>query len=81
MRQQQQCILSGGVHLRHRLEKRTSQKNLPVPLFPQRYYTSPIASVQHRRTSVLACKKLSLFSTRNLTLSRILLAVILVLSN
>jgi len=27
MRTQQECILSGGVYLRHRLEKRASQKS------------------------------------------------------
>jgi hypothetical protein len=33
--QQQQCILSGEVHLRHRLKKRAFSKNLPALLFLQ----------------------------------------------
>jgi hypothetical protein len=33
MRTQQECILSGGVYLRHRLEKQV-WKNLPALLFP-----------------------------------------------
>jgi hypothetical protein len=36
--QQQQCILSGEVHLRHRLEKQTTLENSFCSLFPHKYY-------------------------------------------
>jgi len=57
MRTQQQCILSGGVHLLHRLKDN----------FCLSYHQSiaqPRKGVQDRRSNVLACKKLSLDSTR-----------------
>ena len=46
MREQHECILSGGVYLRHRSGKVSFSTNLPAQLPRQRYYTSPIASVQ-----------------------------------
>jgi hypothetical protein len=58
MRTQQQCILSGGVHLRHRF------KDNPLP-FLRPKYTTTTRGVHHRRSGVLACKKLSLNLTRH----------------
>ena len=57
MRQQQQCILNGGVYLRHRL------KDNLLP-FPPPKYSIATRGVQDWRSGVLACKKLSLFSPR-----------------
>jgi len=60
--QQQECILSGGVYLRHRLGKASLPKNLPALLFPYEYYVSSNQEVTAsgvRRSGVLACKKLS----------------------
>jgi hypothetical protein len=62
--QQQQCILSGGVYLRHRLRKANS-KNIFQLLFSQKNYIIRILGVQDERSGVLACKKLSLNSTRH----------------
>jgi len=45
MRTQQECILSGGVYLRHRLEKLVFEKYICSAIL-QRYYTPSIASVQ-----------------------------------
>jgi len=56
MRSQQECILSGGVYLRHHLKDN----------FCLSYYQSiaqPHKGVQDRRSGVLACKKLSPDST------------------
>ena len=58
MRQQQECILNGGVYLRHRL------KDNFLPFLRPKYSTTA-RGVQHRRSGVLACKKLSLDSTRH----------------
>jgi hypothetical protein len=56
--QQQECILSGGVYLRHRPRKASSPK-ICMPDFPDR---DTIAQEQKaynmRRSGVLACKKL-----------------------
>ena len=63
--QQQECILSGGVYLRHRLEKRASQKSAcsAFPSMDTIPHHSPACNL--RRAGVLACKKLSLNSTRH----------------
>jgi hypothetical protein len=45
IRTQQECILSGGVHLRHRLEKQAFQKSA-CSAFPRGYYTSTVRGVQ-----------------------------------
>jgi hypothetical protein len=55
--QQQECILSGGVYLRHRL------KDNLLPFLPPKYSITT-RGVQVWRSGVLACKKLSLNSTR-----------------
>jgi hypothetical protein len=54
MRTQQECILSGGVYLRHRLKD-----NLLPFLFPN--HSTTTRGVQDQRSGVLACKKLSVF--------------------
>jgi hypothetical protein len=54
-RTQQQCILSGGVYLRHRLRKLRFLKNMSALLSPHGYYTPSVVSVQPaacRRTGV-----------------------------
>jgi hypothetical protein len=56
MRQQQECILNGGVYLRHRLKDDLS------PFLPPKYNTTA-RGVQPWRSGVLACKKPSLFLT------------------
>jgi len=43
--QQQECILRGGVYLRHRLKKRAFQKNLLAPLFLHGYYNTTVRGV------------------------------------
>ena len=58
MRSQQECILSGGVYLCHRLKKQ-------LLLFPQIHSITRRRDVQGWRTGVLACKKLSLDPTRH----------------
>ena len=35
---QQECILSGGVYLRHRLRKANSQKHLPAAFLTEKLY-------------------------------------------
>ena len=59
--QQQQCILSGGVYLRHRPKESELFKDLPAPPPLQRYYTSPVASVQHA-----ACRRAGVQETISL---------------
>jgi len=54
--QQQECILSGGVYLRHRWKDNFCLSSLIHSI-------TTIEGVQHWRTGVLACKKLSLFLT------------------
>jgi len=49
---QQQCILSGEVYLRHRLEKRAFPKNLPALLSPYIYYASSGQGVIKNRRAV-----------------------------
>jgi len=46
MRSQQECILSGGVHLRHRLERQF------LPFLPPKYSMTPQERATH---GVLAC--------------------------
>ena len=65
MRHQQQCILSGGVHLRHRLEKPAVQ-NVYLLCFSNKDTIPQLSETcKIRRSGVLACKKLSLHLTRN----------------
>jgi hypothetical protein len=45
--------------------KARSEGYVSLPAFPHQYYTSTVRGVQHGRTGVLACKKLSLFLTRH----------------
>src|SRR2546423_7215063 len=52
---QQECILSGGVYLRHRLEKRASKKNMPALLFPMRILY--LTNCQCAICGVLACRR------------------------
>jgi hypothetical protein len=63
MRDSQECILSGGVYLRHRLEKQDLKDILLC--FPH-VNTIPhqLPACNLRRSGVLACKKLSLSLTR-----------------
>ena len=56
--QQQECILSGGVYLRHRLRKPTFLKNRYLSAFStQTLYPNYVRNATCWRTGVLACKK------------------------
>ncbi len=55
--QQQECILSGGVYLRHR-----PKSNFLLFFLPN--YNTKTKGVPYGRAGVQACKKLSLESTR-----------------
>jgi hypothetical protein len=79
-RTQQQCILRGGVYLRHRLRKALLKEMSTLLSHPD---TIPqrCEECNMRRAGVQACKKLSLSPTRNSYMRRVLLTVILVLSD
>ena len=65
MRDSQACILSGGVYLRHRPEKRAFLKNLLAQLFPLGYYnmrTERRARLAYRRAGVQETEQVSKLS-------------------